>query len=200
MAKEKPQRRHLQRLTSLFTTALVALAIITAADLYRWPDSRGLHAMPLQLSDGTPLDLQHTEQPVFLYFWGSWCGICRHTMPQVQSLQAHGHPVVSVALHSGSDSDIAAHLAQHGWHLPFINDADGHIAHAFGITAVPTIAIVENGKIRLATSGWSSAWGLRLRYAMLVLIKALRTQQAAKNPAPSSAALLEYPSRITIHS
>ena len=35
-------------------------------------------------------------------------------------------------------------------------------------------SIVENGQIRLATSGWSSSWGLRLRYAMLPLVRAVR--------------------------
>ena len=170
--KEKPSlwRRLLRGLGTL----ALALVIITAVDIYRWPDSRGLQALPLVTTDGTPLDLQHTERPVFLYFWATWCGICRHTTPQIAALQARGYPVVSVALHSGSEAEVAAYLAQHGWSLPVINDPDGRLAAAFGIVATPTVAIVENGQIRLATSGWSSSWGLRLRYAMLPLVRAVR--------------------------
>ncbi|MDO5091546.1 MAG: protein disulfide oxidoreductase [Cardiobacteriaceae bacterium] len=143
---------------------LVALVIITAVDIYRWPDSRGLAHSRLTDIHGENLDLQGRDKPLFLYFWGSWCGICRHTSPQVQSLKNAGYAVISIASHSGSDADLRAYLAKHGWDFPVINDAHGTLHRDFAIVAVPTIAIVQNGQIRVSTSGWSSAWGLRARY------------------------------------
>lgn len=148
----------------LLAYGFLALVLITAVDIYRWPDSRGLTHASFTTTRGDAVDLQKTGKPVFLYFWGSWCGICRHTSPQVQSLKNAGYPVASIAIDSGSDADIHAYLQRHGWDFPVINDESGELQAAFGIVAVPTIAIVQDGRIRLATSGWSSAWGLRARY------------------------------------
>ncbi|MDO4777502.1 MAG: protein disulfide oxidoreductase [Cardiobacteriaceae bacterium] len=151
---------------------LLALVLITAVDIYRWPDSRGLAHASFTTTRGEALDLHHTGKPVFLYFWGSWCGICRYTSPQVQSLKNAGYPVASIAIGSGSDAGIHAYLQKHGWNFPVINDDSGELQTAFGIAAVPTIAIVQDGRIRLATSGWSSAWGLRARYHLARLFPA----------------------------
>lgn len=148
----------------LLAYGFLALTLITAVDIYRWPDSRGLTHASFTTTRGDAVDLQKTGKPVFLYFWGNWCGICRHTSPQVQSLKNAGYPVASIAIGSGSDADIHAYLQRHGWDFPVINDESGELQAAFGIVAVPTIAIVQDGRIRLATSGWSSAWGLRARY------------------------------------
>ena len=44
-----------------------------------------------------------------------------------------------------------------------VNDADGRISAALHVRATPTIAIIKNGRLRLSTSGWTSATGLKLR-------------------------------------
>lgn len=146
---------------------LMALIIITAVDIYRWPDSRGLAHAQLVRLDGQAVDLQKTDAPVFVYFWASWCGICRHTSPQLQALHRAGYPVLGMAVQSGSEADVRAYMAEHGLDFPVVHDGDGRLHEAFDIVAVPTIALVHKGKIRVATSGWTSAWGLRARYYLL---------------------------------
>lgn len=145
----------------------VALFAVGIADIYRAPDARGFAFAPFIRTDGKTVDFTQTNQPVILYFWGSWCGICRHTSPHIQSLHRSGYPVVSIAVQSGDDAQVLAYLHAHQWDFPVINDPHGQIQEAFSLSAVPTAAFVENGKIRLSTSGFSSVWGLKLRYYLL---------------------------------
>ena len=54
-------------------------------------------------------------------------------------------------------------MRAHGLSFPMVNDPDGAISQALGVDVTPTIAIVSDGRMRLATSGWTSEYGLRLR-------------------------------------
>ena len=166
--KEKPSL--LRRLLRGLGTLALALVIITAVDIYRWPDSRGLQALPLVTTDGTPLDLQHTDRPVFIYFWATWCGICRHTSPAVDKLSRQGIPVIGVALRSGSDEEVGAYLKTHGWQFDTVNDADGVWSGQWQVRVTPTIVLVKNGRVRHSTTGLSGYWGLRARIGFLDLL------------------------------
>lgn len=163
-------KKVLRILASVALSGTLAFLIITAVDIYRFPDQRGLQNAHFVSIDGQRIDLSQTDKPVMLYFWGSWCPFCRHTSPQVESLRRAGYPIVSIATTSGDDQAVRTYLREHGWDFPVINDPDGELWAAFDIAAAPTIAFVENGKILLSTSGWSSAWGLRLRYRLLALL------------------------------
>lgn len=50
-----------------------------------------------------------------VHFWGSWCGICKHTTPVVQRLHKAGVPVPGVALQSGSDEEVQAYMRVQTW-------------------------------------------------------------------------------------
>ena len=54
-------------------------------------------------------------------------------------------------------------MRAHGLSFPMVNDPAGAISQALGVDVTPTIAIVSDGRMRLATSGWTSEYGLRLR-------------------------------------
>lgn len=149
---------------------VMALGVITLFDYLRFPDARGLQSSTWVSIDGQVFDLADTDQPVLLYFWGDWCVFCRHTSPQVQALYRAGYPVITVASYSGDAAAVRAYVQKQGWDFPVVNDPDGAIWQAFALAAVPTVAFVEDGKIRLSTSGFSSAWGLRVRYFLLTLL------------------------------
>ena len=74
-----------------------------------------------------------------------------------------GHRVVSVAMQSGTDAQVHAYMDAHGLGFPVVNDPDGTISQSLDVGVTPTIAIVSDGRMRLATSGWTSETGLRLR-------------------------------------
>ena len=163
MTENTPPRRLWRTLRSIMLNLLIILAAILALDWYRAPDSVAIANLPaLTSSDGKTFRLDD-NRPTLLYIWGDWCIYCRHTSPAIDRLARDGYRVVSIALKSGDDAHITAYLREHGWQFPVVNDADGRISAALHVRATPTIAIIKNGRLRLSTSGWTSATGLKLR-------------------------------------
>lgn len=153
-------------LRSAAVYVLIVLGASLLLDYWRrpaWPLD-GAHVL-VQTVDGkrTTLGALSHSQTAVLYFWGSWCGICRHTSPAVARLSAEGTPVVAVALQSGSDADIAAYLAAQQIRFPVLNDPDGRWSQAWRVQAVPTVVLLRDGQVVHSTTGLSSYWGLRLR-------------------------------------
>jgi thiol-disulfide isomerase/thioredoxin len=160
----RPERqRWPARLRRLSIHLLLLLAFIAALDWYRAPDARAVADARLTTTQGEPVDFQAQSEPTVLYVWADWCGYCRHTSPAIERLQRSGHRVVSLAMQSGSDAQVHAYMRTHGLTFPVVNDPDGAISQALGVGVTPTIAIVSDGRMRLATSGWTSEYGLRLR-------------------------------------
>ena len=163
-ATHQPDRpRWPARLRNWFVQLLVLLAFIAALDWYRAPDARAVAVVRLATTQGNPVDFQAQRQPTLLYVWAEWCGYCRHTSPAIERLHRSGHRVVSVAMQSGGDAQVHAYMDAHGLSFPVVNDPDGAISQALGVGVTPTIAIMSDGRMRLATSGWTSEPGLRLR-------------------------------------
>ncbi|MBH5328339.1 protein disulfide oxidoreductase [Eikenella sp. S3360] len=125
--------------------------------------------LPLHTLQGRHTTLAEAggSQTAVLYFWGSWCGVCRHTSPAVDKLSRHGVPVVGVALQSGSDADVRGYLKTQGWQFDTVNDPHGQWARPWQVRVTPTIVLVKNGRVRHSTTGIASYWGLRARIALL---------------------------------
>lgn len=163
-APSRPERRRWPtRLRGLAINLLLLLAFIAALDWYRAPDARAVSAAQLVTTQGAPVDFQARRQPTVLYVWAEWCPYCRHTSPAIERLHRSGQRVVSVAMQSGNDAQVHAYMREHGLTFPVVNDPHGAISQALGVAVTPTIAIVSDGRMRLATSGWTSEYGLRLR-------------------------------------
>ena len=160
----RPERRRWPaRLRRWALNLLLLLAIIAALDWYRAPDARAVEVARLATTQGEPVDFQAQRQPTVLYVWAEWCGYCRHTSPAIERLHRSGHRVVSLATQSGTDADVHAYMRAHGLSFPVVNDPDGAISQALGVGVTPTLAIISDGRMHLATSGWTSGYGLRLR-------------------------------------
>ena len=157
------RQRWSARLRRLAIQLLLLLAFIAALDWYRAPDARAVAVARLTTTQGEEVDFQAQRQPTVLYVWAEWCGYCRHTSPAIERLHRSGQRVVSLAMQSGTDAQVHAYMRQHGLTFPVVNDPDGEISQALGVGVTPTIAIVSDGRMRLATSGWTSEYGLRLR-------------------------------------
>ena len=100
---------------------------------------------------------------MLVYFWASWCGVCRYTTPSVAKLAAQGGNVLSVALRSGDDQQVAAWLAAKRLSLPVVNDPAGELAARWQVGVTPTFVIIDKGKVAQSTTGWTSYWGMKLR-------------------------------------
>jgi len=103
------------------------------------------------------------DKPLLVYFWASWCGVCKFTTPSVAELKAEGANVLTVALRSGDDQQIGQWLARKKMALPVVNDPAGRLSAQWQIGVTPTFAIIYRGKVVQSTTGWSSYWALKTR-------------------------------------
>ena len=103
------------------------------------------------------------EKPTFIYFWGEWCGICSSIQGTISSV-LEDYSGVTVALRSGNKAQVSAYLQQNNLSWQVLNDADGSLAEAFGVGAVPAIFIItEDGQISSVSRGYITELGLRVR-------------------------------------
>ena len=145
---------------------LMALVISTLLDLWRSPTlPGGAMSAPITLQDGTTTDLATLSRgkPQLVYYWASWCGVCRFTTPTVETLWREGENVLTVALRSGSDAQLREGMAKKGLTFPIHNDESGALAARWQVGVTPTFLIVKDGELVSSTTGWSSGLGLTLR-------------------------------------
>lgn len=157
------------RMTQLKRSVLswtAIFAFVAGAQVYA---SRGLVSgsappMPSTTLDGRPFALESLRgAPAAIYFWASWCGVCRTMQGTIASV-ARDHRVVGVALQSGDAGEVASYLKTAAFSLDTVLDEDGSAGKRYGLRGVPTLFILDGqGKIRFSTSGYTSEAGLRLR-------------------------------------
>lgn len=147
------------------TIQIVIVVLLISA--VRWYQQRNLIEgvapdISGQLVDGTFRSLaEFRGEPVLLYFWGTWCSICRAQSDNVDAI-AKDHHVMSIAMDSGSANDVLQHMKEQGRHFPVL--LDNGFADTYGVSVVPTTFIIgPAGKIRFTEVGYSTTIGLRLR-------------------------------------
>lgn len=148
----------------LFGSLFIILSIVM--DWYRKPTA------PAQFADQVLYDIDRQpnviaqlsyQKPTLLYFWGSWCHFCEYTSPAIQQFAEQGWPVLSIALKSGSNHEIAQYLTNNRYTFRVINDPDGQLSKQWDIQATPTILMIKDGRIISHTTGLTSYWGLKIR-------------------------------------
>lgn len=144
------------------------LIVVAIFLLWQWWQTRDLVDRPAPALvgltvDGSAYQLMPGERPTLVHFWATWCPICRLEQDAIDDIAAD-HPVITVATQSGTASELAEYLREHGLQQPVLLDDDGRIAADWGVNGVPMSFVVdERGHIVAATAGLSSQWGLRWR-------------------------------------
>lgn len=149
--------------------AWLALALVIVAGL-RWWQQRELvaGAAPALAAEtlgggGVELTGAAASGPILVYFWASWCPVCRLEQGAIDTL-ARERAVITVAMQSGDDGAVRRYLAEHGLRMPVINDPQGALAAQWGVRATPTLFVVDrHGVIRFREVGYTTEAGLRLR-------------------------------------
>lgn len=95
-------------------------------------------------SDNFDVEVIKSEKTVLLDFWASWCGPCKMLSPVVDEI-ADENPDIKVGK---------------------INvDEENELAAKFGISSIPTLVVMKNGKIE------ASSVGVRPKSEILAIIK-----------------------------
>jgi peroxiredoxin len=154
------------RSVKLTLEILVVLLVFVAIKTYMQRDLVQGPAPALHdtFIDGQPANLQNLQgKPVLLYFWATWCPVCKMQNGSVAAI-SRDHTVVTVAMNSGTDLEIEAFLNEKQLSFPVIADESGVIASQFGVNGVPTSFIIDPaGNIAFTEMGYTTEWGLRLR-------------------------------------
>lgn len=114
--------------------------------------------------DGNLVSLaEYRGKPLLLHFWATWCSICRFEQDSIEAI-AKDWPVVTVAMQSGNDAELAEYMKEHALMVDTINDPEGAQAGRFGVRGVPTSFFLdETGRIRFTEVGYTTGIGLRVR-------------------------------------
>lgn len=98
-----------------------------------------------------------------VYFWGSWCPICKIASPNIQILSKY-YDVLSVAVKSGSTDDIHNYLSKNELSLNTFNDVDGNFTSMMNIKTFPTIMVYSSdGKLVYRDVGYTSTFMLIIK-------------------------------------
>ncbi len=102
-------------------------------------------------------------KPLVLYFWGSWCPVCKINSLAINSLTKDFN-VVTVAVNSGGDDELKKYLKDHDLNFKVINDNDAKLAKKFAVTTFPTTFTYDSkGENIFVDSGYTSALSLRFK-------------------------------------
>lgn len=151
-------------------TVLLVVVVFIAVNTWRTRNVPTGEAPPVAgiLADGRVISLQdwrarYPGRAVMLHFWAEWCPVCRaeaHTVTRVMQ----DHPVLTIAMQSGSPADVARVLEARRLDWPTLVDADGAITQRYGLPGVPALVVLDaQGMIRFVEVGYTSEIGMRLR-------------------------------------
>jgi thiol-disulfide isomerase/thioredoxin len=134
------------------------LSFYKSGDLNKKP----LNMLNISLLGGQSYTLVK-DKPILIHFWATWCPTCKLEASNIQKLSQH-YEVLTIAVKSGSDSEIQKYLQDNGFTFHVLNDTSGFISGQFNIAAFPTTFIYDKNKNMLFSEvGYTSTLGLWFR-------------------------------------
>lgn len=156
-----------QRWCGYALQALLFVALIVAIRVWQ---QRDMVSGPAPALQGITLAGQayqlaaHSERPVLVHFWATWCPVCRAEQGTIAAIAQDNPHVITIAMSSGTVEAVAKYMREQGMNFPVLNDPDGSLAGAWGVHAVPaSFIIAPDGQIRFVEVGYSTEIGIRLR-------------------------------------
>jgi peroxiredoxin len=85
-------------------------------------------------------------KPVFLNFWATWCGPCRHEMPFIQEIfeEWSDQGLVILAIDIGENPETVKDFMQsHNFSFPVLLDINKDVALEYNIRGIPTTFLID---------------------------------------------------------
>ncbi|MBA6290864.1 protein disulfide oxidoreductase [Colwellia sp. MB3u-70] len=155
-------------LKQIFFIVIVFLITSFAVDTWRTRgiDRQSLPDLQGQTIYNTTINLKELsfEQPVLVYFWGTWCPVCSFVSPSVDTISQH-YPVYSIAMQSGNNKTLKTYMEIESYQFNVINDDNNRIANSLGVQVTPLVMVIDQGELVHFTTGYVSLFGLWWRIA-----------------------------------
>lgn len=164
--KKSPAQKALSILKTVLLYGAMFLVIYIAINWWRQPVMPANPQLQLLDYQGQTVDLaaMSMDKPALVYFWGTWCPVCKTTSPAVNRLSAAGnYPVVTVAIKSGDNQTLDNYLTEHDYGFKTINDENGTIFADWQGQVTPSFVILKEGEMTQGLTGIQPEWSLRLR-------------------------------------
>lgn len=163
---KSPKQKLFSAIKTLLLYGVMFIVIYSVVNWWRQPVMPANPQLNLTDYHAQIVDLAKLSQdkPVLVYFWGTWCPICKTTSPAVNRLsRSSNYPVVTVAVKSGSNQELNGYLSQHNYRFTTINDEDGAIFNDWQGQVTPSFVILKDGKMTQGLTGIQPEWSLKLR-------------------------------------
>lgn len=103
------------------------------------------------------------DKPILIYFWATWCPICKFQSPNIQKL-SKDYEVITIAVQSGGKKQIQNYLDKNNFSFKVVDDTDGFYAKRFNIKVFPTTIIYDKDKEqKFSDVGYTSFWSIYLK-------------------------------------
>ena len=111
---------------------------------------------------------------VYVDFWASWCGPCRISFPQLESLRTElgpqGFEVLAINVDE-VEADARQFLSDVPVNYPVVRDASFQSPETYGILGMPTGYLIDReGVVRAIHQGFRKSDGAKLRTEIIQLL------------------------------
>lgn len=123
----------------------------TQADAVQTAAHRGFYAPNFTLQ--TPQGVTHTladyqGSPVLVFFWASWCSVCKSAMPGLEAVyqeySPQGFRILAVnTTNQDTLSAAEAYFQSQRYTFTMLLDQDGAVADLYRMRAVPTSVLID---------------------------------------------------------
>ncbi len=103
------------------------------------------------------------EKPTLVYFWATWCPICKLQSPTIDELSKN-YQVITIASQSGTKEQILKYLKENNLNFKVVDDTYNDFAYRFNVKAYPTTLIYDKNKnLKFTDVGYTSSFNLKLK-------------------------------------
>lgn len=119
-------------------------------------------SMPIEVVRGE--DQLSKDRPDLLYFWATWCVICKHALPEIMAFAKERH-VDLIAITDEDPDLVRKFLAEQKEPFPEIVAIDPHRVtfQNYGVSGTPSFVLVDpDAVVRLYQTGYNPSTGLHV--------------------------------------